>query len=117
MEFLVTKYQFENSFELDRGFTDLLKFLSCILIALHHYSQYAIGCGGLYNHLYYLFAWQGGYIGVAIFFFLVRLWSNEKRESISSLSEGLYIPKNIQGVFTCFSREFIMASDIFAFRI
>ena len=70
MKFSVTKYVFNNNFELDRGFTDLLKFFSCILIALHHYSQYAIGEESLYNSVYYLLAWQGGYIGVALFFFL-----------------------------------------------
>lgn len=70
MKFTVTKYKYDNSFELDRGLTDLIKFLSCMLIALHHYSQYAIGIETLNNRVYYLLAWQGGYIGVALFFFL-----------------------------------------------
>ena len=51
-------------------FTQLLKGLCCVMIALHHYSQDMIS-EGLSNNLFYqLFSTQGGYAGVAMFFFL-----------------------------------------------
>lgn len=54
---------------LDRGMTDLLKFLSCIMIALHHYSQGMVVAGS-HNPIYQLLSTQGGWLGVAVFFFL-----------------------------------------------
>lgn len=53
----------------DRNLTDLVKFLSCLMIALHHYSQGMVVAGS-HNPFYQLFSTQGGWLGVAIFFFL-----------------------------------------------
>lgn len=53
----------------DRNLTDLVKFLSCLMIALHHYSQRMV-VAGTHNPIYQLFSTQGGWLGVAIFFFL-----------------------------------------------
>lgn len=54
---------------LDHSLTDLVKFLSCLMIALHHYSQGMV-VAGTHNPIYQLFSTQGGWLGVAIFFFL-----------------------------------------------
>ena len=50
--------------------TQLLKGLCCVMIALHHYSQYMIAEGLSSSLFYQLFSTQGGYAGVAMFFFL-----------------------------------------------
>ena len=54
---------------LDKNLTDLIKFLACLMIALHHYSQGMV-VAGTHNPIYLLFSTQGGWLGVAIFFFL-----------------------------------------------
>lgn len=54
---------------LDRNLTDLIKFLACLMIALHHYSQGMV-VAGTHNPIYQLSSTQGGLLGVAIFFFL-----------------------------------------------
>lgn len=54
---------------LSRNLTDLVKFLACLMIALHHYSQGMV-IAGTHNPIYMLFSTQGGWLGVAIFFFL-----------------------------------------------
>lgn len=53
----------------DKKLTDLIKFLACIMIALHHYSQGMV-VAGTHNPIYQLFSTQGGWLGVAMFFFL-----------------------------------------------
>ncbi len=53
----------------DKNLTDLIKFLACLMIALHHYSQGMV-VAGTHNPIYQLFSTQGGWLGVAIFFFL-----------------------------------------------
>lgn len=54
---------------LSRNLTDLVKFIACLMIALHHYSQGMV-IAGTHNLIYMLFSTQGGWLGVAIFFFL-----------------------------------------------
>lgn len=54
---------------LDRGLTDVIKFLASVMIALHHYSQLVLSTGVSDNLIYKLFSTQGGYLGVALFFF------------------------------------------------
>ncbi len=55
---------------LDKGFTDVLRFVSCLLVAGSHYSQYCLN-ESIYNNLIIrLLSTGGGYLGVAIFFFL-----------------------------------------------
>lgn len=54
---------------LDRGLTDTIKFLASVMIALHHYSQLVLSTGVSDNLIYKLFSTQGGYLGVALFFF------------------------------------------------
>lgn len=62
--------QNQNTIILDRGLTDVIKFLCCILVALSHYAQYAIINGLSSSYLIKLISTQGGYFGVSIFFFL-----------------------------------------------
>ncbi len=59
-----------STFYMDRGVTVLLKLVSCIAIVMHHYSQYALTNGVQSNWLFRAFSSHGGYVGVALFFFL-----------------------------------------------
>lgn len=55
---------------IDVGVGNCIKFLAAILIAFHHYSQYVISENPASANLFYQFcSSQGGYLGVAIFFF------------------------------------------------
>lgn len=58
-----------NKIVLDQNVTNLIKFLSSVMIALHHYSQYMVK-EGTHNPIYQMLSTQGGWLGVAIFFFL-----------------------------------------------
>lgn len=55
--------------ELNRNFTGFLKLLAALLVAAGHYCGYAVSHGHG-NIVYSVLASIGGYIGVAIFFFL-----------------------------------------------
>lgn len=55
---------------LDYQFTQLIKGLACLVIALHHYSQYVLSEGLSNSIIYFAFSTQGGDAGVALFFFL-----------------------------------------------
>lgn len=57
------------SVNIDKNTTDVIKILSCLMIAFHHYSQDMVKAG-THNPVYQLFSTQGGWLGVAIFFFL-----------------------------------------------
>lgn len=67
---LVFQKNYSCYVELDRNVTDLVKFLSCLLVALHHYSQYVVSQNISHNVFYEAVSSQGGFLGVAIFFFL-----------------------------------------------
>ena len=56
--------------QLDKELTDVMKFAGCVLIALHHYSQYASNHDIGNNWFFMLLSAYGGYLGVAVFFFL-----------------------------------------------
>lgn len=73
--------------ELNRNFTDFLKLLAALLVAASHYSGYALSHGHA-NVAYSVLAATGGYIGVAIFFFLsgYGLMMSEKKRHISFFS-------------------------------
>ena len=76
-----------SSITFDRGFTDFIKFASCVMIALHHFSQ--IRCvEGASNVFYFALSTQGGYLGVAIFFFLsgYGLMKSEQSRHLSPLA-------------------------------
>lgn len=58
------------SFKLDKEISVMLKFICCIIIALHHYAQYAIISGKSSNIFTFFLSSQCGYIAVSTFFFL-----------------------------------------------
>lgn len=76
-----------NSFVLNQGFTDFLRFLSCMIIAMHHYSCYVFYHGFSFNIVYKMLASQGGFLGVAIFFFLsgYGLMMSESKQHLTFL--------------------------------
>ena len=74
-----------HSFSLDKNVTNLLKFFACILIALAHYSGYALANGVSSSFVYNFIAAFGGYVGVALFFFFSGyglMKSEQKKKSI-----------------------------------
>lgn len=84
--------------ELDRNFTDWVKFFSCIMVAVHHYSQYVISNNISHNLLYQGFSSQGGYLGVAVFFFLSG-YGLMKSDMIKHLSFGSFVRKRFMKVY------------------
>lgn len=60
----------QNFILFDRNVTDLLKFISCLMVAMSHYSGYALAKGVSSSIIYQGIAATGGYLGVAVFFFL-----------------------------------------------
>lgn len=58
----------QNTITLDRNITDLLKFVACIMVAMSHYSGYALAEGVSSSVIYKVIAATGGYLGVAVFF-------------------------------------------------
>lgn len=60
----------QNTITLDRNITDLLKFVACTMVAMSHYSGYVLAEGVSSAFIYKAIAAIGGYLGVAIFFFL-----------------------------------------------
>lgn len=59
-----------GDFHLDRGVTDLLKFLCCLVVAACHYAQYVVSESIQTGPMIQLLSTQGGYWGVSVFFFL-----------------------------------------------
>lgn len=58
-------------FSIPRGWSDLLKIVACILVALSHYHNIkAASAGQTLNSIELLIRSMGGNIGVAVFFFL-----------------------------------------------
>lgn len=58
------------TFSISKDTANTVKVLSALLVMFHHYSQYVV-VNGVYDSLVFkLLSTQGGYIGVAIFFFL-----------------------------------------------
>lgn len=55
---------------IDKNISDIIKMMSAIMIAMHHFSQYICANHISDNIFYKLLSSQGGYLGVALFFFL-----------------------------------------------
>lgn len=70
---------------LSKDISNLIKILSAILVALHHYAQYICGNNLSQSIVYKLLSSQGGYLGVALFFFLsgYGLMESEKQKHLS----------------------------------
>lgn len=68
--------------QFDRNLTDLMKFVACLMVAMSRYSGYVLANGISSNIVYKVIAANGGYLGVAVFFFLSGyglMKSNQKR--------------------------------------
>lgn len=86
-----------KTLQFNRGLTDFIKFLSCLMIALHHFSQIR-SVEGASNVVYFLFATQGGYLGVAIFFFLSG-YGLMKSEQAKHLSVPSFFKKRLMKTY------------------
>lgn len=71
--------------EIDKGTSDWIKLIAALMVAFHHYSQYAISELGETGFIYRLFSYLGGYLGVALFFFFsgYGLMYSEMKEHLS----------------------------------
>lgn len=68
------------------------------MVAVHHYSQYVISNNISHNLLYQGFSSQGGYLGVAVFFFLSG-YGLMKSDMIKHLSFGNFVRKRFIKVY------------------
>ena len=86
-------------FNLTRDTTNFIKILAATMVMLHHYSQYVLSNGLSSSMIYKLFSTQGGFLGVAIFFFLsgFGLMESEKKEHLGLLN---FIKKRVLKVYT-----------------
>lgn len=83
---------------IDVGVGNCIKFLSAILIAFHHYSQYVVSENPASANLFYQFcSSQGGYLGVAVFFFLSGFGLMESEQK-RHLSPKEFIDKRLKRV-------------------
>lgn len=99
--------------QIDRNFTSLIKFISCLMVAMSHYCGYALANGLSSNILYKLIAANGGYVGVALFFFLsgYGLMTSERLKHLS-VAEFFkrrliktYVPAVVvSAIWLCFAR-------------
>lgn len=85
-----------QGFVLDRGLTDLLKFISAIMIAIGHYSAVVSDMSN--NPIYHVLPQFTGYVGVAIFFFLsgYGLMMSEKKKHLDLLR---FLKKRLSKVY------------------
>lgn len=81
-----------------KSFSDTLKLLACLLVALSHYSQYMILEGNT-NLTLSILAGQGGYLGVAFFFFFSGYGLNCSL-SRHEITFSNYIKKRVSKVYT-----------------
>lgn len=68
------------------------------MVAVHHYSQYVISNNISHNLLYKAFSSQGGYLGVAVFFFLSG-YGLMKSDMIKHLSFGNFVKRRLMKVY------------------
>lgn len=77
---------------IDKNLSTWTKLGAAIIVALHHYSQYVCGNGLSSNILYQILSLQGGYLAVAVFFFLSGYGLNES-EKKKHLSFSVFLKK------------------------
>lgn len=65
---------------IDKNLSTWIKFGAAIVVVLHHYSQYVYANDLSCNIIYKLFSSQGGYLAVAVFFFLSGYGLNESEK-------------------------------------
>lgn len=54
---------------IDKNLSAWIKFVSALVVALHHYSQYVCANDFSNNIIYKVFSSQGGFLAVGVFFF------------------------------------------------
>lgn len=90
-----------KAFHIDRGVSNMLKFVSAIVIALHHYAQFAVHQSISFPDwqmvVWQIFSSQGGYLGVAVFFFLSGFGLMESEQK-RHLSTAEFIDKRLKRV-------------------
>jgi peptidoglycan/LPS O-acetylase OafA/YrhL len=81
------KLNFEKNRDsgISQNVSQLLKGLACLVIVLHHYSQYVLRYHISDFFIYKIFSTSGGYLGVALFFFLsgYGLMESEQRHHLA----------------------------------
>lgn len=60
----------KSTIYIDKNFSDVIKICAAVMIALHHFSQYVCVNHISDNLFYSMLSSQGGYLGVAVFFFI-----------------------------------------------
>ena len=83
---------------IDKGVSDWIKFLSALMVAFHHYSQYALCSLHESGIVFKIFSSVGGYLGVAIFFFFsgYGLMESEQKRHLSFLK---FIQKRFSKIY------------------
>ncbi|MGV8135439.1 MAG: acyltransferase family protein [Mangrovibacterium sp.] len=94
MSLVFKKQRVAHQIILDRGVTDILKLICCTIIGLTHYSQYILQNGLSNNIIYKALSIQGGYIGVAFFFFfsgygLMKSWQMKSMNLLEFIKKRL----------------------------
>lgn len=77
-----------KSIVINKDLSNWIKFISALVVAFHHYSQYICANGLSDNIIYKLLSTQGGYVAVAVFFFLsgYGLMESEKKKHLDFIS-------------------------------
>lgn len=96
--FIFIEKRKEAFFVLDRSMTDVLRFISCLLVAGSHYAQYCETNNLSDNVVIRLLSTSGGYLGVAFFFFLsgYGLTCSMKNHSYTF---GIFIKRRVKQVY------------------
>ena len=76
----------KSEYTINRSFSESVKLLSCIAIAIGHYLGYYSTTGAHINILQKAMLAQGGMLGVALFFFLsgYGLMKSDERKHLSA---------------------------------
>lgn len=85
-------------FELTKYTSNFIKIIAALMVMLNHYSQYVLSNGLSNNIIYKMLSTQGGFLGVAIFFFLsgYGLMESEKLRHLNFLD---FIKKRILKIY------------------
>jgi len=88
----------KSAFNLNKGTCYLLKAIAAIIVLVHHYALYRFDNGYTSNFILKLFASQGGFLGVGLFFFLSGFGLMES-ETNNHLTFGTYLKKRMLKVY------------------
>lgn len=85
-------------FSLTKDTSNAVKVLAALMVMFHHYSQYIMANGLSDSIFYQLLSTQGGYLGVAIFFFLSGYGLMESEQKIH-LSLAAFFKRRFLNVY------------------